>query len=389
MDIGRVQSVEQETLEAQGPACRIGDLLRVKCADQDRLAVVDSFRDGRVRASLLDDSRGIGLGDEVVTTGAPLGVPSLDSALFRVLDPIGRPLDGGDEVTYESRELPVAPTTKVFEKPKSRRQLITGIRSVDGLLPLGQGHQYRIVAGNGVGLQTTLAMMARFSEVDVVVAALVGRSPSDAFYFVEDLGEAVQRSSLFYSPPYATRTLQRLTLRSAVDVSCAFSRSGKRVLLLVDSLSSWLELGTEAELCELVEQARFCDGGGVTGIYRLAPEEDDHRSNSRTYFNGTLFLTKEMAEDMVYPAFDPVRSYTNRDFLPDHIDLKTYRVREVLNVYKQNEDFIRIGAIQPGFNIQIDRAVEYYPRVLDFLRQGIAERSELKSTLGRLKSIFP
>ena len=95
-----------------------------------------------------------------------------------------------------------------------------------------------------------------------------------------------------------------------------------------------------------------------------------------------------MCQDMIYPPFDPVRSYTVRDFLPEHVVQTTYRVREALSTYKQNEDFIRIGAIQPGFNIHVDRAVEYYPRIVDFLRQGIAERSELKETLGRLKSIF-
>ena len=387
MDIGRVQSVEGETLEAQGPACRIGDLLRIKCQSLDRLAVVDSFRDGRVRASLLDDARGIGADDAVVTTGAPLRVPTGESVLFRILDPIGRPLDGKESPVEGGREEPGA-TTSLFEKPREQQQLVTGIRTVDGLLPLVQGNQYRIIAGNGVGLQTTLAMMARFSEVDVVVAALVGRSPSDAFFFVEELGQSLKRSTVFYSPPYATRALQRLTLRSAVDVSCDFSRSGKRVLLLVDSLSCWLELSADTELCELLEQARYAEGGGVSGIYRLFPEDEEHRASIRNHFNGTLYLTKEMCQDMIYPAFDPVRSYTIRDFLPEHVVNKTYRVREALTTYKQNEDFIRIGAIQPGFNIQVDRAVEYYPRIVDFLRQGIAERSELKETLGRLKLIF-
>ena len=231
-------------------------------------------------------------------------------------------------------------------------------------------------------------MMAKFSEVDVVVAALVGRSPSDAFFFVEELGQSLKRSTVFYSPPYATRALQRLSLRSAVDVSCDFSRSGKRVLLLVDSLSSWLELSADTELCELLEQARYGEGGGVSGIYRFHPEDEDHQGSIRNHFNGTLYLTKEMCQDMIYPPFDPVRSYTVRDFLPEHVVQTTYRVREALSTYKQNEDFIRIGAIQPGFNIHVDRAVEYYPRIVDFLRQGIAERSELKETLGRLKSIF-
>ena len=392
MELGRVIAVEDETLEVEGLSCRVGDLLHVRVGQRTLAGLVVSFRAQKSRVILLDDSQGVGYGDTVYSTGAPPHFPTNLTLLGRALDPLGRPLDSGDLPA----ELPKAPLRVPHRvrvnvgKDEPREQFVTRIRAIDALIPVAKKQQILFVAGRGVGAETTLAMMARNSLADVVVTASVGGGALDCSEYRRELGEALTRAVTIHAPSYVPRSQQKLSLQSAVTLALALSAQGNHVLLLVNTLDQWLNAGgSESELNALLERLRGAEGEGVTGFFRLeASSEELLEVSPPARFDGRIVLSRKLATASIYPAVDPFLSYACRQLHEEALSRYGFWVKDILQRYRKNEDFIKTGAVLPGFSRLLDRSIEYYPAVRDFLRQGVYEKSELPTTLGRLKRLL-
>lgn len=390
MELGRVRAVYGDSLETEGPSCRIGDLLKISSKGRTVCSVVSSFEANTVMSKLLDSAHGIGLGDVVYPTGGPPTIATGNSVLGRFLDPLGRPCDSKgelDDTRLETVALELGATLEVGEKAV-REQFVTGIRAIDALVPVAGGQQLLFVAGRGVGAETTFGMLARNSKADVVVAALIGTDRRGAAYYTDDMQEALPKTVTVHAPCHAPPAQQRLCLKTAATLANWFSNQGKSVLLLVNSLSSWLSAGGDAdrELSPMLSRL----GGRVTGFYRLSqPHEVKPAPELSSLFDGRIVLSSEMAQRMVYPAIDPLLSCATEEFPSEGLDSYRYWARDILARYHKNEDFIKIGAVLPGFNPLLDRSIEYYPELQSFLRQGVKEKSELGTTLERLKGLLP
>ena len=210
---GRVVQVVGLVVESQGPDVRVGDLCSIRFRDSTRSlkAEVVGFRGDRVLLMPLGTLKDVGPGCDVLSMDRPLGVRVGQSLLGRVLDALGEPMDDkGPVIATDVYPLYADPPHPL------RRQMITtplpvGVKVIDGILTLGTGQRIGIFAGSGVGKSTLLGMMARYTEADVNVIALVGERGREVREFVDhDLGEEGLRRSVLVIATFDQPPLIRL-----------------------------------------------------------------------------------------------------------------------------------------------------------------------------------
>lgn len=379
MKTGRIQSVDITTLTSHGPHCKIGDLLAIRTDSGAVRCRVISLEQDLVRSVLLEDPAGVGIGDVVEPLG-PLAVPVGEQVLGRIFSPFGEPLDGQKPPTGENAVVGPLSTGPPLEQRTVQRQLETGVRVLDALLPLVQGHQYALFAPNGVGLYTTLGMLARNSKVDSAVCIFTGTQCSDATqFFRKDLvGGTAERSVLVLSTHHAPSSQGALAIKTGLTMARALCNQGKSVLLLVDLAARWHP--EEAELNRVLELAvhtmRSSAGHRLTGLYRvnLAPAAQEALRLQRQ-FDGRLVLSREVAEKMIYPAFDLRASQTDLQLSSESLELTVSSVKRRVSQFVEKGDASSpVTALQtPGFQ-----------DLWNFVRQGIYEKAELEETLRRL-----
>ena len=200
---GSVSKLLGLTVEVKLPGLKIGDLCYIETYDgQQKPAEVQAFKGEVAQLSLLLDGSGIGQGSLVTSTGKPIIVPVGDFLLGRLIDPLGNPIDGKPLDTTNAEWRPVdSESPDPFQRPIITEQFSTGVRAIDGCMTMGCGQRLGLFAGSGVGKSTLLGMIARNSDADVNVVALIGERGREVKEFVEDaLGpEGMARSVLVCS----------------------------------------------------------------------------------------------------------------------------------------------------------------------------------------------
>jgi flagellum-specific ATP synthase len=416
---GRVEQIVGLVIESSGPAAAVGEACWIIPANgngQKVLGEVVGFRQNRVLLMPLGEMRGLGPGSEVVRTGLPFQVAVGEGLLGRVIDSFGNPLDfkgplaGLVGKVSVHREPPTAMERRRIENP-----VATGVRVLDGLLTMGEGQRMGIFAGSGVGKSTLLGMIARNTEADINVIALVGERGREVRDFIErDLGEEGLKRSVVVVATSDQPSLMRIQAALvATSVAEYFRDQGRRVMLMMDSVTRFamaqrevgLAIGEPpttkgytpsvfAMLPKLLERAGTTSHqGSITGLYTILVEADDMNEpiadSCRAILDGHVVLSRDLASQGHYPAVDVLTSVSR--LMPDivekgHLEVAT-RVRSVLATVKGVEDLLAIGAYVKGSNPKVDHALERIDAVNAFLQQTREEKATWPTTLERLAAL--
>jgi flagellum-specific ATP synthase len=274
-----------------------------------------------------------------------------------------------------------------------------------------------LFAGTGVGKSILLGMMTKFTNADIVVVALVGERGREVNEFVlKILGEEGLKRAVIVASPADCPPLMRVHgALLATSIAEYFRDQGKDVLLLMDSLTRFAQAHREialaideppatkgyppsvfAKLPHLVERAGNADegGGSITAFYTVLAEGDDNNDPiadaARGVLDGHIVLSRSLAESGHFPAIDIEASVSR--VMPDIADanhLKLSRdLRRLYSLYQQNKDLISVGAYQPGSDPRIDKAIEKYPAILEFLQQDMEESVGIAQSLHELELLL-
>ncbi|MGC8902758.1 MAG: flagellar protein export ATPase FliI [Fervidobacterium sp.] len=410
---GEVQKIIGLTIESKGPDAALGELCKILVGSKKVLAEVVGFRDEFTILMPLEDITGLKKGCEVLKTGRTVSVPVGEELKSRVIDALGRPIDGKRLILKESRQI-----VNNAPNPLIRRRILeplpVGVRAIDGFLTLGKGQRIGIFAGSGVGKSTLLGMIARNTTADINVIALIGERGREVREFIEkDLGEeGLKRSIVVVSTSDQPALLRIKALLTATTIAEYFRDKGYAVMLMVDSLTRWamaqrevgLAIGEPpttrgyppsvfAQLPKILERAGNSDKGSITGIYTVLVEADDFNEpisdTVRGIVDGHIILSRKLAESNHFPAIDVLMSISRLmvDIAkPEHLQAARM-IRDILATYNDAKDLIDVGAYKKGANPKIDKSIELIDEINKFLRQGIKEKMSYQDTIDYLISI--
>jgi type III secretion system H+-transporting two-sector ATPase len=414
---GRVTELVGLLIRAAVPGARVGEvcLIRSPHSARELRAEVVGFRGSEVILMPLGDIHDVAMGAEVVSTGAPLTVRVGDGLLGRVLDGLGQPADGRGVVEDAQERAVAARPPDPLRRRRVLKPLSTGVRAIDGLLTVGEGQRVGIYAAAGVGKSTLLGMLARNTEADVNVIALVGERGREVRDFIEhDLGEeGLSRSVVVAATSNEPSLVRMKAAYVATTVAEHFRDQGRRVLLLMDSVTRYAralrEVGLAAgepparagfppsvfsELPRLLERAGNSERGSITAFYTVLVEGDDLTEpiadETRSILDGHVVLTRALANAGHYPAIDVNQSVSRvmpAVARPPHVEAAR-RFREVLAAYEAQKDLILIGAYKKGSDPRTDLAIAKADAMNAFLRQGTAERTPPATAVSQLQKLF-
>lgn len=419
---GRVTHVVGLVVRATLPGARVGDLVTLdtgSSATSGRscsAAEVLGFRGEDALLMPLGSLTGIGPDTMASPTDHRLAVSVGEGVLGRVLDGLGRPIDGAGAIAGVTEEWPVErPAPHPLSRPRVHRPLPLGIRAIDGFATVGEGQRIGVFAGAGVGKSLLLGQIARHADADVNVICLVGERGREVNEFLEDsLGAEGRRRSVVVCATSDAPCLVRLkSALVATAIAEWFRDRGRRVLLLMDSLTRFVRAQREvglavgempvrqgyppsvfAMLPQLLERAGNSNRGSITGIYTVlvagGDMEEPIADEARAVLDGHIVLSRALAERNHWPAIDVLPSLSRvMSSVADreHLDAAG-RVRELLATYEQKRDLISIGAYKVGSDARVDRAIAKIDAIGAFLRQGLDESSPLPETRRRLLALL-
>lgn len=414
--VGRVTKVLGLLVESRGPQAVIGEVCQILVPRLGKAAYAEvvGLRQDAVQLMAYEGLEGIEVGCSVIATGEMLQVSVSDRLLGRVLDSMGRPTDGKGDVWSDTRYPAVARPPDALTRKRITRRVVTGVRSIDGLIPIGRGQRIGIFSGSGVGKSTLLGMVARNTDADVNVIALIGERGREVREFIEnDLGEEGLKRSVVVVSTSDTSPLSRL--RGAYVASAVaeyFRDQGKDVMLLFDSVTRFARAQREIGLAigeppatrgytpsvfdsmpKLLERSGTSESGSITGIYTILVDADDMdepvADTVRGILDGHIVLSRALAQRYHYPAVDVLKSVSRLvGSVTGPVTQKVMGyVRKVMAVYEENEDMITIGAYVKGTNPAVDESIAKHEAVQDFLIQTVEDRAPIKDTLRRLSSL--
>lgn len=395
---GRVTRVVGLIVEAVGIDVALGELCRIRSTGRSGsvLAEVVGFHEDSVLLMPFGNLEGIHAGAGVEGLGHAWGADVGPGLLGRVLDGLGRPMDGLGDLGATIRVPLQADPPNPLERQVIREPVTTGVRAIDGMLSMGRGQRVGIFAGSGVGKSTLLGMIARRSSAAVNVIALLGERGREVRDFLEhSLGpEGLARSVIIVATGDQSALVRARGALVATAVAEYFRDRGDDVLLMVDSVTrvamAWREIGLAvgeppttrgyppsvfAALPRLLERAGNGRTAGITGIYTVLVEGDDFSEpvadHVRSVLDGHVVLTRELAASGHYPAIDVLQSASRvRDQVIDPAHRDAARdIQRLLGIYREKEDLVSVGAYQPGSDPQLDQAILARPAIIDFLRQ--------------------
>lgn len=412
---GRVTNVIGLALEATGPGVPVGSLCEVvgREVGEPVLAEVVGFRSNRVVLMPLGEVRGIGPGSRVVLIRQRPTVRVGRGLLSRVVDALGAPLDGRPIPAGDSEYPLYGEQLNPLDRRPIEEPLDLGIRALNAMLTCGRGQRLGIFSGSGVGKSALLGMIARYTQADVNVIALIGERGREVRAFVErDLGDGLARSVVITATSDQPPLVRLRGAHLANAVAEYFRDQGLDVLLMMDSLTRFAmaqrEVGLSvgeppssrgytpsvfAALPRFLERAGSGRAGSITGLYTVLVEGDDFNEPiadaARSLLDGHVVLSRQLAAQGQYPAIDvlPSVSRVMMDIVPPEQMEQVQRVRGWLATYRDAEDLINIGAYVAGKSPRIDEAVERVPGIAAFLRQGFEEASKLEDSWAELQRL--
>jgi len=413
---GKIIRVNGLLIESSGPQVVVGEVcrIRVRKTSTEILAEVVGVKDDIVQLMAYDAMEGLEVGAPVYATGHYLSVNVSDKLLGRVLNGLGEPIDGKGPVGSLKKYPIFNQPPHVLQRRRITEQLVTGVRSIDSLIPVGKGQRIGIFSGSGVGKSTLIGMVARNTKADINVIALIGERGREVREFLEnDLGEeGLARSVVIVSTSDSPAMSRLRGAFVATAVAEYFRDKGQDVMLLFDSVTRFAMAQREIGLAigeppatrgytpsvfsilpRLLERAGTGVKGSITGFYSILVEGNDMDEPIadivRGILDGHIVLSRALAEKFHYPAIDVLKSLSR---LAPSLHKPELRqsvgvIRKLLAVYKEAEDLINVGAYAVGSNPEIDEAISKMKEINKFLTQEVEEKADLKNTLLRINEI--
>ncbi|HEX6837649.1 MAG TPA: FliI/YscN family ATPase, partial [Polyangia bacterium] len=401
------------------PGARAGELVTVERARGTPLrAEVVGFHGEQVILLPLGTAEGVGPDSVVRPTGRPFSIRCGTTLLGRVIDGLGDPIDGKGPLTDDG-QLAWWPVERAAPDPLLRRRvtepLALGVRAIDALATVGEGQRIGLFAGPGLGKSTLLGQVARFAAADVIVIGLVGERGREVRDFLETQldDESRRRAVCVVATSDAPPLLRLKSALAATAVAEYFREQGKRVLLLVDSLTrvarAQREVGLAAGepparqgyppsvfamLPRLLERSGQSDKGSITAVYAVLTSGDDAddpiAEEVRAILDGHIVLSAERAARNQWPAIDPVRTLSRvmDELIDDEHRRAAARVRELTATYERQRDLVLLGAYRKGADKATDDALARLPAVETFLRQRRDERVSFADSRRALIALF-
>ena len=413
---GRVTAVKGLLIESLGPIAVIGELCKIFIPRYEKFifAEVVGLHEKIVQLMTFEATDGLEIGCPVIASGESLTVPVSDKLLGRILDCLGKPIDGKGDISSSIRYNIQNTAPNALERKRITKRMITGIKAIDALLPVGKGQRVGIFAGSGVGKSTLLGMIARNTKADINVIALIGERGREVREFIEnDLGaKGLERSVIIVS---TSDNLPLARLRGAyvaLSVAEYFRDQGADVMLLFDSVTRFARAQREIGLSigeppttrgytpsvfdtlpKLLERAGTASRGSITGFFTILVDGDDMdepiSDAVRGILDGHFVLSRKLAERYHYPAIDVLKSISR--LVTSIAGPQTQKaigvIRRYLAVYEEAEDMIAIGAYVKGSNMEIDNAIEKRSTILALLQQSITEKISFSETMHALGTI--
>jgi flagellum-specific ATP synthase len=343
------------------------------------------------------------------------GLAVSDHWLGRVVDPLGRPLDGRPPPLPGPDPAPLrADPPSAGERARLGPRLDLGVRALDAFATCRRGQRLGLFAASGVGKSTLMSMLARGAGCDVAVLALVGERGRELREFLEDdLGpQGLARSVVVCATSDAPPLMRREAAFAAMAVAEHFAEAGRHVLLLMDSVTRFAmalrEIGLAAgeppatrgytpgvfaELPRLLERAgprREGNPGAITGLFTVLVEGDDHdepvADAVRGILDGHVVLDRRIGERGRYPAVDVLRSLSRTvpGCLAEPERALMQRARRLMALHADVADLVRLGAYRSGTDPEVDEAVRLVPRIEAMLTQRKEERGTVEDAFAAL-----
>lgn len=413
---GSVARTVGMTVSAAGFPAPVGAVAEIEReTGEPLLAEVIGFRDELTLLYPFADMGGVRRGNRVRLSRTTRWLRVGQSMLGRVFNSQGIAVDQKPQPILSERTTINRDPPHPCTRPRIDKPLSTGIRAIDGLITCGKGQRMGIFAGSGVGKSITLGMMARYTNADVNVIALIGERGREVNEFIErDLGpEGLARSVVVVATSNEPAILRTQAAQTATAIAEYFRDQGKDVMLMMDSLTRFAlaqrEIGLAAGeppttrgfppsvfaiLPKLVERAGRSSKGSITAFYTVLVEADDPNEpiadTVRGLIDGHTWLSRRLASRAHYPAIDTLESLSR--LMTEVVDkehrLAAQAVRELLAVYREHEDLISIGAYRRGSNKKVDAAIDMQDELNKFLRQQVDERSSVEDAKKVLLQLF-
>ena len=414
---GRVTEVTGLVIRASVPGVRIGEIVEIGGARAEApplRAEVVGFRGDEIVLMPLGEATGIGPDSLVTPTSRPFSIAVSDRLLGRVLDGLGQPIDGAGPIAGGREWAVDRAAPDPLSRPRVSQPLPLGVRVLDGLLTVGEGQRVGIFAGSGVGKSTLMGQIARQTEADVNVIALVGERGREVVDFLEEsLGPAGRARSVVVCATSDAPSLVRLKAAFvATAVAEYFRDQGRRVLFMLDSITrvarAQREVGLAAGepparqgyppsvfalLPRLLERTGTNARGSITALYTVlvagGDMEEPIADEVRGILDGHVVLSRDIAARNQWPAVDVLPSLSrlmNAVADAEH-RAAAQRLRELLAAYERQRDLILLGAYQRGADPLTDRAIAAMDAITAFLRQRTDERAPFDETKARLRAL--
>jgi len=409
--LGRVADVVGLRVRVTGLHASVGDLVEIDGMHGIVAAEVSAADRDALTCMPLGATDGLRVGDTVRDTGGPLRIPVGPALRGRVLDGLGRPIDGGPALDGLPRVVVGNRAPDALSRTPIRQQIGLGVRALDALTPCGRGQRLGIMAGSGVGKSSLLSMIARGTEASVSVIALVGERGREVREFIEnDLGpEGLARSVVVVATSDASPVERLRAAFVATRIAESFRDDGEHVLLMMDSLTrvamAQREVGLSsgeppttrgyppsvfALLPRLLERAGASDRGSITGLYTVLVEGDDLQDpigdSARSILDGHIVLDRRLATAGHFPSIDVLESISRSAMAvtDDTQRAGATRLRRMLAAHREVRELIEIGAYIGGTDADADAAIARMPSIEDFLQQPMDDVSPLDQTWARL-----
>ncbi len=415
--IGKITKIVGLRLESTGPLCKIGDICEIESLDKTQTVLAEVVGLDGINVFLLPytDLEGIGYGSKVTNLNHVLEIPVGNNLIGRIVDPLGRAIDGLGEIL--SNELYSVKGSRInpFERPRIKDVLSLGVKSIDSLLTIGKGQRCGIFAGSGVGKSTLMGMIARNVKADINVIALVGERGREVNEFIQkDLGEeGLSRSVLVVATSDESAMMRSKCALTATTIAEYFRDQGLDVLLMMDSLTRFAmaerEIGLSvgespiargytpsiySALPKLLERAGNTQKGSITGLYTVLVEGDDSNEpisdTVRGIIDGHIMLSRKIAMKNHYPAIDILSSISRlmSDIASDNHKQIASKIRQLMAVYQENEDLISIGAYKSGSNPKLDEAIRKMDKINSFLIQEVSQVSSFENSINLMEHVL-